>query len=125
MAWIEYNPNPTQSKRTGDCAVRAVAKAIDSDWETAYLNLCLNGFSMGDLPNANIVIASVLRQHGYKRMDIPTRCPDCMTVAEFCNEFPNGKYVVRTDEHIVAIENGDYYDSFDSGDEIVVFAWGK
>ena len=27
MAWIEYNPNPRRN-RVGDCAIRAIAKAI-------------------------------------------------------------------------------------------------
>ena len=34
MAWIEYNPNPRRN-RVGDCAIRAVAKATDQDWEMA------------------------------------------------------------------------------------------
>ena len=44
----EYNPNPI-SRRVGDCAVRAVAKALDTDWESAYLMLVANGYSMGDV----------------------------------------------------------------------------
>ena len=38
MAWIEYNPNPRRN-RVGDCAIRAVAKATDQDWEMAYTGL--------------------------------------------------------------------------------------
>lgn len=34
--FTEYNPNPA-GRRVGDCAVRAVAKALDTDWETAYI----------------------------------------------------------------------------------------
>ena len=34
MAWIEYNPNPRRN-RVGDCAIRAIAKATDQDWEMA------------------------------------------------------------------------------------------
>ena len=40
----EYNPNPV-SRRVGDCAVRAVAKALDIDWETAYQILQLTAQS--------------------------------------------------------------------------------
>lgn len=39
----EYNPNPV-GRRVGDCAVRAVAKALDIDWETAYAKIVKNGF---------------------------------------------------------------------------------
>ena len=38
MAWIEYNPNPRRN-RVGDCAIRAIAKATDQDWEMAYTGL--------------------------------------------------------------------------------------
>ena len=33
--WIQYNPNPT-GRNVEDCAIRAVAKALDIDWEQAF-----------------------------------------------------------------------------------------
>ena len=36
MAYIPYNPNPV-ARRVGDCAVRAVSKALGVDWEQAFL----------------------------------------------------------------------------------------
>ena len=47
MAWIEYNPNPRRN-RVGDCAIRAIAKATDQNWEMAYTGLYINGYSNGD-----------------------------------------------------------------------------
>ena len=47
MAWIEYNPNPRRN-RVGDCAIRAIAKATDQDWEMAYKGLYVKGYSKGD-----------------------------------------------------------------------------
>jgi len=35
--------------------------------------------------------------------------------------FPKGTYIIGTGSHAVAIINGDYYDSWDSGDEIPSF----
>lgn len=35
MIWDKYNPNPV-GRSVGDCAIRAVAKALDVTWETAY-----------------------------------------------------------------------------------------
>ena len=46
--WINYNPNPV-SARVGDCAVRAVAKALNIDWEKAFVLIAANGFIMGDI----------------------------------------------------------------------------
>ncbi len=41
--WEYYNPNPTE-RMVGDCAVRAVSKAVDIDWEKAYTLIMLNGY---------------------------------------------------------------------------------
>ena len=79
--WKEYNPNPT-GRRTGDCAVRAVTKALDIDWETAYAKLAMSGFAMGDMPNENSVVAATLRKAGFYRSAIPNTCPDCYTAEE-------------------------------------------
>ena len=35
MAYVYFNPNPA-GRRVGDCAVRAVAAALDTDWEDAF-----------------------------------------------------------------------------------------
>ena len=114
--WINWNLNPKQ-KRTGDCAIRAIAKALDTDWETAYARLCMHGYTMADLPNAVHVYGSVLRQNGYKREIIPNTCPDCYTIKDFCSDHPKGRYVLVTGNHVVAAIDGDYYDTWDSGDE--------
>lgn len=123
--FVEYNPNPASLRIVGDCAIRAISKALDIDWEKAYLKLCTNGFAMGDLPNSNTVIASVLRQNGFKRVDMVNGCPDCMSVKEFAESHPKGVYVLGTGSHVVAVVDGDYYDAWDSGDEIPAYAWRK
>ena len=75
MAWIDWNLNPT-GRRVGDCAVRAVAKALDTDWETAYIKIAAAGYAMGDMPSSDSVWGAVLRQNGYYRQAVPNTCPD-------------------------------------------------
>ncbi len=120
--WIEYNPNPVGAKN-GDCAVRAVAKALGVDWEMAYVLIASNGFVMGDVMSSNNVWGSVLRQHDFQRYNIPNTCPDCYTIEDFCNDHPYGLYVLGTGTHVVTIEDGNYYDSWDSGNEVPVYYW--
>jgi hypothetical protein len=122
--WKEYNPSPVGA-RVGDCSVRAIAKALNTTWEKAYLLLVINGFSMGDMPNANNVIGSVLRQHGFKRANIPSDCPDCFSVKDFCKENPNGTFVLGTGNHVVTVIDGNYYDVWDSGAETIAYVWYK
>lgn len=120
--WIEYNPNPT-GRRVGDCAVRAVAKALNTDWETAYAMISSNGFQMGDMPSSNSVWGAVLRQNGFYRKAIPNTCPDCYTAEDFCMEYPKGIYVLGFGTHVATVINGNLYDSWDSSKEIPQYFW--
>lgn len=120
--WIKYNPNPT-GRSVGDCAVRAVAKALNIDWETAYSMICANGFAMGDMPSSDSVWGSVLRQNGFYRKALSNHCPDCYTVEEFCYDHPIGTYVLGIGGHVATVVDGDLYDSWDSRKEIPIYVW--
>lgn len=118
------NPNPNK-KRVGDCTVRAISILTGQDWHTTYANLVIQGFILGDMPSSNDVWGSYLLSQGYKREVIPDTCPNCYTVKDFCNDHPTGKYLLVLPYHVVTIINGDYYDIFDSGDEVPQFYWTK
>ena len=122
MAWIEYNPNPV-GRRVGDCAVRALAAALDTSWETAYAIAATNGFSMGDMPSADSVWGAVLRQNGFYRAAIPNTCPNCYTAADFAKDHPAGVFVLGFGGHVATVKDGNLYDSWDSSNEIPQFYW--
>ena len=120
--YVMYNPNPT-GRFVEDCAIRAVSKALDIDWETAYAKLSMNGYAMGDLPNANSVWGALLRQNGFYREAIPNTCPDCYTAEDFAKEHPKGTYVLGFGKHVATIKDGNLYDSWDSSKEIPQYYW--
>ena len=122
--WIEYNPNPIQ-RRVGDCAVRAVAKALDVDWETAYELITENGYEMCDMPSSDAVWGSVLRQHGFYRFAVPNYCPECYTATDFLRDHPEGIYVLGFGGHVATAKDGDLYDAWDSSDLTVIYYWTK
>lgn len=122
--YVYYNPNPVAA-RVGDCAVRAISKVLNISWEDAYAKLAVNAFRMGDMPSSNNVIASVLRMSGFYRENLPNFCPDCYTVEDFANNNPIGTYVLGTGTHVVAVVDGDWYDSWDSRDEVPQYFWTK
>lgn len=66
-----------------------------------------------------------LRKIGYKRKLIPNACPDCYTVKDFCVDNPHGKYLLATGSHVIAVIDGDYYDTWDSGNEIPIYYYVK
>ena len=122
MAFIEYNPNPT-GRKVGDCAVRAVSKALNTDWETAYRLLCDAGYQMGDMPSSDNVWGAVLRMNGFYRKAIPNYCPNCYTAEDFSNDNFYGTYVLGFGGHVATVCDGDIYDSWDSSNEIPVYFW--
>lgn len=76
----------------------------------------LFAYNMKDMPSSNAVWGSLLRSRGYKQYVLPSDCPDCYTVRNFCIDNPRGLYVLATGTHVVSIKDGKYYDSWDSGD---------
>jgi hypothetical protein len=122
--WIEYNPNPL-ALRVGDCVIRAISKALNQSWEKTYVDLCVQGFMMGDLASSNAVWSAYLTKHkGFRRYTVQD-CPDCYTVEDFCLEHPNGVYVIGTGSHAVCVCEGCYYDAWQSGKETPVYYFEK
>lgn len=124
MGFIPVNPNPRR-KSVGDCVIRALTIATNSDWDTVYLELMLIGYDMKDMPNSNEIWGTYLQDKGFTRESIPNMCPACYTVREFADDHPQGTYVIGTGTHAVAVVNGNYYDTGDSGDEVPVYVWKK
>lgn len=120
--YIFTNPNPAGAL-IGDCAVRAIAIAINLTWDDAYARLVEYGFYMKNLPNADSVWGAFLKDHGFIRKAIPDTCPACYTVRNFCEDHPQGTYVLGTGSHVVAVVDGCYYDTWDSGDEVPIMYW--
>lgn len=120
--WIKYNPNPT-GRNVGDCAIRAIAKALKIDWEEAYAMIAANGYAMGDMPSSDSVWGSVLRQNGFYRKAIPNTCPDCYTAEDFCEDNPYGTFVLGFGGHVATVVNGNLYDSWDSSQSIPAYVW--
>ena len=124
MPFEFYNPNP-DNQRVGDCAVRAISKAVGTDWWDAYISLCAEGLLLRDMPNSNYVWGMYLKKSGFTENMVNSVCPNCVTVSQFAADHPKGKYVLALQNHVVAVENGNYFDTWDSGDEIVLYYYAQ
>lgn len=123
--YINYNPHPYH-RNVGDCVIRALSKVTGDSWDDVYLDLAvMYGFNLKDMPSANYVWGAYLRNHGFQRKVIPDSCPDCYRVDDFCTDHPEGTYVLGTGSHVVAVVDGNYYDSWDSGDEVPIYYYQK
>ena len=124
VAWIRTNRNPV-GKQVGDCVVRAISKACDKDWHDVYAALTVQGYMMCDMPSANAVWGAYLRRIGFRRHMIPNTCPDCYSLEAFCADHPRGTYLVAFGSHVAAVQDGDYYDTWDSGQEVPIYYFSK
>ena len=121
--FVFYNPNPA-GKLVGDCVIRAISKVEGQSWEDTVVGIVAEAFKLCDMPSSNYVWGSYLKSKGYARKNLPDTCPDCYTVRQFCEEHPDGKYIVATGTHAVAVVKN-IYDTWDSSDEVVMYYWEK
>ena len=122
--WINYNANPA-GRQVGDCTVRAVSTVLDESWEHSYSGMALQGFLLCDMPSANHVWGAYLRSKGFERHIIPDTCPDCYSVEDFCKDHPKGRFLLALSGHVVCIIDGNYFDTWDSGNEIPLYYWQR
>lgn len=122
MAFLLLNPNP-KNARVGDCVVRALSIATRNSWEDIYTDLAVYGFMLCDMPSSNAVWGAYLKDQGYERKVVIDTCPDCYTVRDFCRDNPQGTFILGTGTHVVAVINGNYCDTWDSGDEVPIYYW--
>lgn len=120
--WINVNPNPKRYI-VPDCVIRAICFAFNTSWYEVYDDLCAVGRMDCNMPSADSVWGHYLHMHGCTPFLLPKSCPKCVTIAEFTKYFPSGTYIIGTGSHAVAVINGDYYDSWDSGNEMPSFFW--
>lgn len=124
MGWIYFNPNP-MSNRVGDCTIRALSLALDQDWDSTYLDIVVEGFIQKDMPSSNTVWSDYLISKGFKRYIVDSPCRDCYTIKDFTDDHPNGVYILATGTHVICVKDGNYYDTWDSGNEIPIYYFVK
>ncbi len=124
MSYRKVNPNP-KKKRVGDCVIRALSIATNSDWKSTYAKLAYYGYMLSDMPSSNNVWGLFLVDNGFKKKLIPDTYSADYTVRDFCEDHPKGVYVLATGSHAVCAIDGTYMDSWDSGDETPVYYFVK
>lgn len=120
-----YNPNPL-GKFIDDCVIRAISYALSYSWDKTFVELSMKTFIAKEVRmDKNEIWGSYLYDKGFRQHLIYDICPDCYTVRDFCIQHPKGLYVLTTGSHVIAVEDGTYYDSWDSGNEHPTYYWQK
>ena len=122
--YVEFNKNPYK-KTVGDCVIRAISTAEDVDWDDTFIDLMLKCFTLKDIPSSNSAWGSYLHDLGYSRHIVPDQCPDCYTIEDFTEDHPEGTYILATGSHVVCVKSGNYFDTWPSGQETVIYYFKK
>jgi len=123
--YVYYNPNPRRRTESGDCTVRAIAKALNTTWDSAFIDLASQAFFNKDMPSSNAVVSSYLHSKGFRRYTISNLCPDCYSFKDFARDHPKGTYIVGTGTHLACIKDGRIFDSWNSENEVPLVYWKK
>ena len=115
-----YQPNKKDLKdKTGDCQIRALCKTLGLTWVEAFdltIPLCreLQTYTIFDSNHEKTVEA--MKELGFSYTGISnkkgTRRP---TIDSFAKDHPAGTYICKVAHHVVAVVDGNYYDTWDSG----------
>lgn len=115
-----YQPNKKDLKdKVGDCQIRALAKVLSLSWVEAFdltIPICreLQTYTIFDCDLAKTKEA--MEKLGFKYTGISNRKGTKRpTIDSFAKDHPIGKYVVTVAHHVVAVVDGKYYDTWDSG----------
>ena len=116
-------PNPTEklgNAKKGDCAVRALSIVESLTWIEAFDILVDSARKSYSMPNDMENILSVLHERGF----IAHSCRVAkgekrMTVEQFAEEHPFGRYILRCARHLTAVVDGVIRDSWDTSSKCV------
>lgn len=98
-----------------------LSKVYGITWEQAYVKLSGIVLQEFEMPSSNYIWEKYLLSNGFRKMLLPSTCPDCINISEFSSMYNIGTYIVCTGTHVVAVVDGNYYDAWDSGDEIITY----
>ena len=124
MGYIDYNANPL-NRRTDDCVKRALSTALGYTWDRVHIELSVLTLVKAGIETENEIWAEYLERKGFERFQIPDTCPFCYTIRDFCEDNPDGVFVLGTGTHVVCVIDGDYYDTWDSGDRVPLYCFVK
>ena len=105
MIFEKYNKNPRNIKAS-DCAVRAIATALNQSWLQTYNDLCNLGADLCRMPNEPITYERYLKQKGFDKQKMPKREDNTRyTIEEFADELADVDkvYIISVAKHLTVL----------------------
>lgn len=118
--FVYFQPNQMDLKDNyGDCQIRALAKAFNVSWVEAFkmeIPYCLKYQCNNIFDVDTNVRHQILAELGFSYHGVSVRSGKSRpTVDEFAKDHPTGTFILKVAHHVVAVVDGKYYDTWDSG----------
>lgn len=131
--YINYQPNDKDPKAKkgkslyGDCAVRTICKAENLEWLEAYDLMSAYAREIQCPFNIKQGFEHILKRLGYEYHSIGkiSRGKKRPTVKDFADNHKEGTFIPIVANHYVCIQDGDWYDTWDSGNCSIYGYWEK
>jgi hypothetical protein len=113
-----YQPNQKDLKdEYGDCVIRAMTKATKKTWLEVFDELIPYSRESQCPYNCSPVWKAYLEAQGFKYVGITNKKGTTRpTVQSFAKKNKTGIFILRVAHHLVCLENGDWFDTWNSGD---------
>ena len=122
-----YQPNKKDLKdQYGDCVIRALTKVMDKEWLEVFDELVPIAREIQSTLGMKIVYETYLKNNGFEYVGISNKKGSKRpTVESFAKDNREGTYYLNVANHCVAVVDGVYYDTWDSGHKSLYGYWIK
>lgn len=122
-----YQPNKKDLKDDyGDCVIRSLTKVLDMEWLQVFDELLPYARELQCMPNGKPCYEKFLKNKGFIYNGISNKKGSKRpTFDRFAKDHKTGTYVLRVAHHLVAVVDGFYYDTWDSGESSMYGYWEK
>ncbi len=125
--WKYYQPNKKDLKdKYGDCVIRALTKVLEMDWLEVFDDIHPISRELQVPFNCKPCYEAYLESKGFKYTGISNKKGSKRpTVQSFTKDHKEGTYLVIVANHVVAVSEGYFWDTWDSGEKSMYGYWEK
>lgn len=125
--WKYYQPNKKDLKdEYGDCVIRALTKALGKEWLGVFDELIPIAREIQCPFNTKPCYEKYLTDKGFIYHGISNkRGTKRPTVQSFALSHKEGTYFLIVANHVVTVQDGYFYDTWDSGEKSLYGYWVK
>ena len=121
-----FQPNKKDIKdKYGDCVIRALCKAFNMSWTDVFDEINPISRTLQIPFNCKPCYNEYITKKGgmYKTISRPKKNSHRPTVYEFCRTHRQGTYILTLAHHIVTVQDGHWFDTWDCGSHCVYSYW--